>query len=404
MSSIASSPPTWARAFHGRTAGMAVATALMAVAWMGAGGLAQRDAIAWMRECPDLVLVQVCCAWPLACHLHRLLPSGGGGLACVLACGVVAAGAACGPAAGFLSGTLQRGIAAAFSLMAAQGMIAWLTRHAEAPPNRTTSALRVVAASLLCLLLPGLYAWHQSERELERMAALIGRQRPVAALRTSGRVQNIRPEATWNGQPITAIAQELSARIAAAREHLALSASWALPAQQLERCRLLAAIDQWDEAVALARPLAEEPEVAVAACLMLASLFEERNDWTSCRSWYATALRHLDDPQHSRSPSRTTALQGLGFAEQNLGHHVAAEAAYLESLDGVDDAGSHALLSGLYADVANLRAAETHATLAAERDPNHQAALNRLKTRAARDGFCRPQPTSTSHPRTPSQE
>jgi hypothetical protein len=381
-----------------------VASVLIAIVWMGVSGLARRDAIAWMREWPDLVLVQVCCAWPVACVLHRLLPSGGGGMACVLACGVVAAGAACGPATGFLSGMLQRGIAAAFAVMAAQGIIAWLTRHAEAPPSRPTSALRVVATSLLCLLLPGLYAWHQSERELDQMGTLIGRQRPVAAVRTSERVQSIRPEATWNGQPMRAITQELSARIAEAREHLAVSASWSLPARQLERCRLLAAVDQWDEAVTLARTLAEEPEVAVAASLMLASLFEERNDWTSCRSWYATALRHLDDPQHSRSPFRTTALQGLGFAEQNLGHHVAAEVAFLESLQGGDDAGSHVLLSGLYADAQNLRAAQTHATLAVESDPNHQATLDRLKSRAARDGFCRPQPSSTSSARTPSHE
>lgn len=382
---------------------MASVTTVLAVAWMGASGLARRDGVAWMLEWPDLVLVQVCCAWPLACVLHRVVPSGAGGLACSLACGGIAAGAACGTASGFASGMLQRGIAAAFALVAARGIIVWLTPPAE-PLGRSMTVLRIVTACVLSTFLPGLYAWHQSARELDRVGALIGRERPVAALRASLRVQRLRPEATWNGQPLSTVVRELSTRVDEIRESLAWSASGSRRSSQLERCRALAAIDRTDDAIVEARALAEEPESAVPACLLLASLFEERSDWASCRGWYAKALRHLEESPYGQNLARTEALQGLGFAEQNLGNHVAAEAAYLESLQGHDGAGAHSLLSGLYADAQNLRAAQTHAALAAERDPRHLATQERLRARATRDGFCRPQPTTPPSLRTPESE
>jgi hypothetical protein len=298
---------------------------------------------------------------------------------------------------------LQRGIAAAFALVAARGIIDWLIRPAGTA-GRSLTVLWVVTASVLGMLLPGLYAWHQTERELERVGALIGRERPVAALRACLRVQRIRPEATWNEQPLATVARELSTRVDEIRENLAWSSSGSPLSMQLARCRELAAVDRWDDAVVEARHLADEPEAAVPACLVLASLFEERNDWKSCRGWYASALRHLNDSPYGQNLTRTEALQGLGFAEQNLGNHIAAEAAYLESLQSHDGAGAHALLSGLYADAQNLNEAQAHAALAADSDPKHRATQERLKARAIRDGFCRPQPSSPSSPRSLDRE
>ncbi|MCC7418870.1 MAG: hypothetical protein IT428_01185 [Planctomycetaceae bacterium] len=397
MSSVPSSPP-WADAFQWRTALTALATVATGIAWMAASGLARRESVAWLGEWPDLVLVQVACAWPLASVIHRLVPSGLGGVAIALACGGIAAGLAGGTAPTFVSGMCQRGLAAAFALVAARVLVSVWTSPIEVS-GRPITGTRLAIASVLCLLLPGLYAWHQAERELARMGTLIGRQRPAAALRSTLRAQRLHPEATWNGQPLAAVAKELFSQIEEIREQLAWSTSETPAAQPLERCRLLAAVDRGDDAIAEARSLADDPEVAVSANLLLASLFEERSAWKSCRDSYATALRHMNDRPHRQDPRRTEALQGLGFAEQNLGNHLAAEAAYLESLKSPDGASAHALLSSLYADAQNIAAARAHAAFAAQSDPGQLAAQERLEARASRDRFCRPQPVSMATPR-----
>ena len=98
----------------------------------------------------------------------------------------------------------------------------------------------------------------------------------------------------------------------------------------------------------------------------------------------------MSDEPRQRTLKRVEALNGVGFAERNLGNQPAAEEAYLASLRLSPSATTHAQLSGVYDDAQNVGLALAHAQAAAELDPSRSSAVGELRQKASRYRFCRP--------------
>lgn len=221
----------------------------------------------------------------------------------------------------------------------------------------------------LALVVPALFEQERIEQSLQRLGERIDGQRLGSARQLAEEILAISPQARFRKQPLRLVERQLRLELVAMRAECdALSSSEDQPAAALQKAALLAMRGESRASEAIARRLVDRAPVAIEACLLLGTLFEERGAWQASRDWHRRANAMLS-PQTTRIPDAVRALQGIAFAERKLGNRAAAEAAYLAALEIAPTAEAHFLVAQFYDDMQRAPEAAAHARAAIRLDP-----------------------------------
>jgi len=237
------------------------------------------------------------------------------------------------------------------------------------PVVATLSGWRWGVALATALLLPTLFEFERVENGLMRLGERVDQQRLGSARQTAAQILALHPNTRFRKQPLRLTERKLRMELITLKAQCEeLESSTDNPSDALQRAMYLAMCSESHAAEAAARKLAECPQVAAEACLLLGTLYEERGEWISSREWYVRARTWL--VRHSeRHPDIVRALNGIGFAERKLGNRTEAEAAYLLALKLAPTAGAHILLAQFYEDIQRAQESANHARAAIRLDP-----------------------------------
>lgn len=343
---------------------------------------------------PQLAVAHLLCAWPLALWLARAAERLGFAGVCTAFCVLAAVGASWLPVDSFAIGVAQRSVVATFAwtfgFVIARRFVSFCNRRTLEPKPSSVGAFLVLAVT--AFVPAGLFASQRCEEEIARFAEFSSRERLANAERTAASVLALHPHAAWNRRSLGELRHEILTQLESLRDELAWSERADLrDSARIERCRRMASDGDWDGAVRDAKRLAELPATEVAACLLLGSLFEEKRAWGESLAWRCKARDLLYQAPWSRRGGLNEALDGIGFAHQNLGNYAAAEESLLDSLEWRSNASTLALLAGVYENAQNLEAANVAANKASELDPSFAATRSRMRDKTRRYRFCRPQ-------------
>jgi hypothetical protein len=200
----------------------------------------------------------------------------------------------------------------------------------------------VLLALVVAVALPGVYATAVIDTQAKKAEELLrgGRQARVQGL-IEGLCDLGREKPLAGVMPHKLrvdLREALRGYTAAARQPLPESAT---TAARLERARLFAVLDRYDEAERLLKPLAEaNPE----ATLLLAAILQDRQRWDESSQYYRKALEMLaasppDDP--AALAGRVKGYDGLAFNARGRKAPREAEAYYLEALELLPAACAH---------------------------------------------------------------
>lgn len=264
-------------------------------------------------------------------------------------------------------GLIRWGIALAASVAAA-GLVHVGTPHLLRR-ERTPSSLTIVGTLIISWLLPKVYTEAHLQFDQQRFTEFVEQDRLGDAAELARRLSMTDPQGTWRGHPWPRVLSELRSAMATLERQLPspLTADASL-ADRLDQARTLAMLGRGSEAVG---GLTADAATSPAAALLLATWYENRQEWNTARLWYRQALQQL-----GLSPANETmrldlvqAWTGIGFCERKLGNLPMAEAAYQQVLQLLPTGESHFLLAQFYEDTQRADLAQQHARRAVQLDP-----------------------------------
>ena len=237
------------------------------------------------------------------------------------------------------------------------------------PVVATASGWRWGVVLATALLLPTLFEFERVGNGLKRLGERIDQQRLGSARQIAAEVLALHPNTRFRKQPLRLTERKLRMELITLKAQCEdLENSTDNPSDALQRAMYLAMRSESHAAEAAARQLAECPQVAAEACLLLGTLYEERGEWILSREWYVRARTRLER-ESERHTDIVRALNGIGFAERKLGNRTEAEAAYLSALKMNPTAGAHFLVAQFYEDIQRAHESANHARAAIRLDP-----------------------------------
>jgi tetratricopeptide (TPR) repeat protein len=230
----------------------------------------------------------------------------------------------------------------------------------------------VAAALIALMLLPAAYTATRCERATSRLRDLLEQVRLEDSRQLTAEILALDPAARLDDRSVRRIGQTLESQVADLKRVVAV----ALPptssiAEQVERARQLAILNQTGAALELLAPLVDRPQPVPEACLLRGTILQAADQWIAAREAYEQALSQI--AISSSAPTKTSmtiaATREIAYCERKQGHYKGAEAAYLTLLDLSPDAGTHSLLAQFYEDTQQAERAGRHARQAMSLDP-----------------------------------
>lgn len=225
--------------------------------------------------------------------------------------------------------------------------------------HKVPDAVSLGLALIVALLLPWNYAAARAQHELIALRGLIELSRIGEAQTLAQRLVALDAEQALDGIALPQVAANLAREVRELEIRVAVPLeAGATAAERLERARLFAMLGRSAEAREVLNSL-EGPD---SACLR-ATILENEGEWDAALLAYTQARGEwqTQPPSTDRASGLMQATRGLAYTQRKSGRYAEAEATYQELLALAPTADSHFLLAQFYEDTQQAEPARAHA-------------------------------------------
>jgi tetratricopeptide (TPR) repeat protein len=250
------------------------------------------------------------------------------------------------------------------------------TTHDPNPLSASWSYLLLVSSVLSAALVPAAYTQSRRSHFEDKLAEALDQNRLGQAQLLAQQLRELAPRAEFRGRSMRQAATAIDRQVQDVQQRLSQPLADNTIGAMLERARQYAILGEVEQTRRTLQPLVRTQSPHPAACLLLGTAYESREDWRASRGWYEQARAGLLSigSQPPARPLMVQAIKGIAYTERKLGRYREAEAAYLETLALSPSAETHFLLAQFYEDGQQTAQAQKHAQAAARLDPQRFAA------------------------------